>query len=105
MQLDGFDDLQKKLNDIAMRAEALEGEHEVSFEALFTPEFMMTNTQFSNFNDLLDASPFQVNLVEDFEAIPDAEFDEYISTVTNFASWEEMLEEATMQYATHQLGF
>lgn len=104
MQLDGFDDLQKKLNDIAMRAEALEGEHEVSFEALFTTTFMSANTKFTSFNDLLDASPFQVNSVEDFKAIPDDEFDAYISTVTNFSSWEEMQEEATIQYTINQLG-
>ena len=104
MQLKGFDDLQRQFQDLADKAEALNGTQEVNFEALFTKEFMTDNTQFCSFNDLLDASPFQVNSAEDFKAIPDADFDKYICTVTNFASWEEMLEEATMQYTIRQLG-
>ena len=104
-ELEGFDELQNTLQDLADRAENLSGEHEVSFEELFVKEFMINHTNFSTFNELLDASPFEVNSPEDFEAIPDAEFDRYISQATNFDSWESMLEEATCEYAARQLGF
>lgn len=104
-ELKGFDELQNRLQELADKAEKLSGEHEVSFDELFVDEFMTKHTKFSSFNELLDASPFEVNSAEDFEAIPDAEFDQYISQVTNFDSWESMLEEASSGYAARQLGF
>lgn len=104
-ELKGFDELQNKLQELADKAEKLSCEHEVSFAELFVEEFMVKHTNFSSFNELLDASPFEVNSAEDFKAIPDDEFDQYISQVTNFDSWESMLEEASCEYATRQLGF
>lgn len=104
-ELKGFDELQNRLQELADKAKELSGEYEVNFAELFIEEFMTKHTNFSNFNELLDASPFEVNSAEDFKAIPDAEFDQYISQVTNFDSWESMLEEASCEYAARQLEF
>lgn len=103
-EISGLDELQNILQELADKAKELEGGHEVSFDELFTEQFMSTHTNFSNFNELLDASPFEVNSNEDFEAIPDDEFDKYISQVTKFESWECMLEKASCEYAASQLG-
>lgn len=104
-ELKGFDELQNSLHDLADKVESLGGEHEVTFEELFVQEFMISHTNFSTFNELLNSSPFEVNSSEDFAAIPDAAFDQYISEVTNFDSWGNMLEEASCEYAARQLGF
>ena len=104
-KITGLDDLQKNLQNLADKAEGLSGEHQVSFEDLFVEDFMKSNTKFASFNGLLDESPFTVDTPEDFEAIPDAEFDTYVAEVTEFESWEDMLEEASTQYAARQLGF
>ncbi|WP_069997741.1 hypothetical protein [Cellulosilyticum sp. I15G10I2] len=104
-ELTGLDEFEKGLQDLADRAEALDGEHEVTFEDLFVEDFMASCTQFSSIDELFEKSPFVVNSPEDFEAIPDDELDTYISEVTQFESWEDMLSEAGAQYAARQLGF
>lgn len=101
----GFDKLEKDLKRMQENARKLNGRREVPFSDLFTPEFMRKHTSFSTFNELLKAGGFQVETSEDFEAIPDAEFDAHISATTKFPSWEAMLEEATSQYVTRMLGF
>jgi len=104
-KITGLDDLQKNLQNLADKAEALDGQHTVSFEELFIEDFMTSNTQFSSLDELLENGKYDVNSPEDFKAIFGDAFDAYISEVTEFASWEEMLEEATTQYAVGQLGF
>ena len=42
---------------------------------------------------------------EDFESIPENELDSHIASTTKFKSWENMLSEATSQYAIKKLGF
>jgi len=89
-----FDDsgLKKMLKELEKTAEEISGEK--SFEELFTPNFMNRFTNFSNFEELLTAGNFVVNSQEDFENIPDDEFDEHIRATTKFDSWEEMMNKA-----------
>lgn len=105
IKISGFDKLQKDLNSIAKKAQELEGQRNVTFDELFTESFMNKHTSFTNFNDFLVAGGFIVKSAEDFKAIPDDEFDEYIQKSTKFTSWSQMQEEATGEYVARQLGF
>ena len=42
---------------------------------------------------------------EEFETIPDAEFDEYVRSTTDFESWLDMQEAAGAAYISKRLGF
>ena len=101
----GLDDLQKELSEMARRAEELDGTHEVPLDELMSRSFMQKHSRFSSFDQFLDASPFTVETSEDFDAIPDAEMDDYVSSVTDFDSWEDMLDEATQEYISRKMGF
>lgn len=101
----GFDDLRRKLSDMANRAEKLDGTHQVPLSDLLTRSFMRKHSRFSSFDKFLDASPFKVETSEDFDAIPDADMDAYVSSVTDFDSWEDMLGEATQEYISRKMGF
>lgn len=104
-QFSGLDDLQRELSNMARRAEELDGTHEVPLNDLLTRSFMRKHSRFSSFDKFLDASPFTVETPEDFEAIPDAEMDAYVSSATDFDSWADMLGEATQEYISRKMGF
>lgn len=105
LKITGLDKLEKQLKQMQKGVKELEKTKSVSFGELFTSSFMRKNTQFSSIDELLQSGGFHVESQEDFEAIPDAELDKYIATVTKFKNWEDMLGEATSQYALRKLGF
>lgn len=104
-EFSGLDELQHELERMQQAVEDLGEERCVSFEELFTEEFMEENTDFSSIDDLLEAGGFHADTNEEFEAIPEDELDEHIARTTKFETWEDMLSEATQQYLTDQLGF
>lgn len=104
MEFKGLDELINKLDKTAKAAQELDGEHEVSFEELFTKSFMRKYTDFSTFDEFLEAGNFTVNSQEDFENIPDADLDAHVSKTTKFSSWEDMFDEAGEVYTIKKLG-
>ena len=66
---------------------------------------MKKYTSFHSMTELLESGGFNVESQEDFEAIPDEQFDKHISATTKFNKWEDMLGEAASQYAAKKLGF
>lgn len=104
-KITGLDKLEKQLKQMEKGAKELSKTKHVSFGELFPVLFMRKYTSFSSMDELLDAGGFKVESQEEFEAIPDVEFDKHIAANTRFKSWEDMLGEATSQYAAKKLGF
>ena len=104
-KISGFDGLQKELKRMQRAAKELEGTHEVPFSELFVPAFMRKYSTFTSFDELLEAGGFHAETSEEFEAIPEAPFDEHIAKTTKFHNWQEMLDTATEEYVTRKLGF
>jgi hypothetical protein len=104
-KINGLDQAIKKLNDLEERARALDGKHRVSMYELLTPSFMSRNTIFPSFEAMLEASGFNVESQEDFEKIPDEDWDRYVASSTSFLNWQAMLEEAGTEWAKTKLGF
>lgn len=100
----GFGELQKKLKKMADGARELDGQHQVSVVELLTESFLAKHSSFSSAQELFDSSGFKVESAEDFKAIPDAEWDAYIASVSDFKSWSEMLQSATVEYAKRKMG-
>lgn len=105
MKITGLDKLEKQLKQMQKSAKELSQTKQVSFDELFPTSFMQKYTSFSSMDELLAAGDFKVETQEDFESIPDDEFDKHIISTTKFNSWENMLGEATSQYAAKKLGF
>jgi hypothetical protein len=79
----------------------LTGEHTVddhpipiTFEGLFPRAFMQLYTDVGTFAEFMENSPWTVKSMEEFEAIPEQQFDGYLDAHTKFPSWEEMLKSA-----------
>ena len=105
LKVTGLDELQRKLNDMARRAEEASGTRSVSIAELLTPDFLLQCSRFHSVNEMFEASGFKIESKEDFEAIPDAPWDEFIRTNTSFATWEAMQAEAGGAWVARQLGF
>lgn len=101
----GFDELEKELRRLERNAKELSQTTEVTFNELFTAAFMNKHTSYSSIDELLDAGGFDAKTSEEFEKIPEEALDQFVSKVTSFSTWEEMLSEATSEYAARKLGF
>lgn len=104
-ETDGFDEFGDKVGEIADNARSLDGENEVSFGELFTDSFVDSHTDFETIDGFFDASPWEVEDEEDFDAIPETDLDEYVDEHTTFLDWEEMIGTAGEQWMSRQLGF
>lgn len=83
INMKGLDKLKKKFED-------LHGQHKIGLSETLTPEFLTECSDFYDINQFFNASGFKVESPEDFKAIPDNEWEEFIVNNTTFESWEAM---------------
>ena len=103
IKIEGLDKLQNKLNDIVDKARALDG-RTVPMSELLTASFLSRYTRFLSASELFEASGFKVESTEDFKAIPDDQWDDFIRSISSFDSWEAMLAAAGKEWSIKQLG-
>lgn len=103
-EMQGLKELQKKLKELEQGAGAVDGKHQVSLTELFHPEFISSCSKFSTVEELFDASGFKIESQEDFQAIPDAEWDAFIKSHTVYENWLEMQKIAAAQWTKRKLG-
>lgn len=103
-KIEGLDELQKKLGDLAKGAEALDGQHSVPVSELLTDAFISQHTSFSSADEMLKVSGFKIETQEDFAAIPDAAWDNFIRSISRFDGWQSILGAARQEYIKRQLG-
>jgi len=94
----------KPLKDLERRARELDGHSNVSIPELLTPEFMTGCSRFTSAQELFDSSGFKIDSPDDFKAIPDVEWNAFISSNTSYANWEEMLSAVIGERLKRQLG-
>ena len=95
----GFKKLKRNLKEIKTK---------VPIKELFNPMFMKEHTKSCNFEEFILKSGL-VNsekevTVEMLEAIPDKDWNEYISKNTKFSSWQDMGKKACTEYIKSQLS-
>lgn len=103
-EMKGFKELQKKLNDLQRNIKSIEGEQKVSFDELFTQDFIKRCSHFESLEDLFKKSGFVINSQEDLQKIPDKEWDDFIASNTRFKDWKEMLDSAVNEWTRKKLG-
>ena len=62
----------------------------ISFADLFNPDFMAEFTDFKTIQNLFEKSAYTIETAEDFKAIPDEDWETYITENTPFDSWKAM---------------
>jgi hypothetical protein len=93
-----FDEVAKKLE---RKVRSIEGD--VPFTDLFTASFMSRYTSYGSFKEFMNASGFPASTQEEFDAIPDDEFDQFVAASTKFKSWKDMLYKAGELYVEKKL--
>ena len=105
MKIKGLDAFNKKLNDLEKKARKLDGTHNVPLKELLNPSFMVNYSNFSNVDEMLQATGFKVENQDDFEAIPEKDLNDFVCQNTKFQTWNDMLKRAGEEYFKKQLGF
>lgn len=103
IDIDGFkQDLVKELEkETSLR---FGGQNEIPFTEFFPEDFMRLYTEFDSIDAFLKASQWEVEDQEDFRAISDEPFDEYVDEHTDFPSWEVMYQTAGKRFIKRRLS-
>lgn len=104
IEFEGFDDLQRELEELAENARRLDGTNEVPLTDLFPPSFIRRHSRFVDIEALFEASPWTVATADDFATIPDDEWDEFIDEHTSFQDWESMQGAGAQEWVARELG-
>ncbi|WP_445772908.1 hypothetical protein [Shewanella sp.] len=96
IEMNGLKKLKQNLED-------LHGTHKVELKEILTPEFLGECSSFSDLDQLFIASGFDVKSPEDFKAVPDDEWEAFITNNTKFESWENMQQAAMDKYMKSKL--
>ncbi len=94
--MDGFKKLAKNLK-------GMDGSNQVQWTDLMTSGFISGCSPYNDLEHFFAASGFEIKSTEDFEAIPDNEWEDFILNNTSFDSWEDMQKTAMKDYVQKQL--
>lgn len=93
-----LEELEERIDQLAMASEGLKPPKVVPFDELFDASFMSAHSNFTSFDEFLSAGDYHPSTSMELESILGRSFDEFISRMTDFPSWEEMFHEASMRY-------
>jgi hypothetical protein len=105
IDIKGLKEIERKLNNLSNRAQSIDGKDQIPFDELFTNSFISRCSEYSSVEELFSASGFKIDTQEDFEVIPDKEWDEFIRKNTIYANWDEMLQAAGADWVSRKMGF
>ncbi|WP_028125181.1 hypothetical protein [Eremococcus coleocola] len=98
----GLDKLEKQFKELEKNASKINGKNEVSFDELFTNNFMQKYTDFSTIDEFENRSSFDFS---NLEQIDDMALDNFVSEHTTFSNWKDMLTKASELWTAKKLGF
>lgn len=96
-------EFKKFAKDFEKSVKDLTENEEVPIEKILNNKFMKTYTKFESVDDFFTSGGYNINSTEDLEQIPDEDLDKYVSSVSKFKTWEEMLGEASSDYLADKL--
>lgn len=105
MNIKGFDEFSKELENLKQKVEKIGGENKVTFEELFPDSFMTEYTQFQTIEAFFESGKFDIKSQEDFEALDEKDLDSHVVEFTDFNSWDEMVKASASEYLRNKLDF
>jgi hypothetical protein len=103
IKVTGLQQFHQQLENLKNKIESLSGEQSIPLNELLTPDFLATCSTFSSAEEMFERSGFKVESQEDFAAIPDEPWDDFIRRNTSFFNWREMLQAADTAWAKNKL--
>lgn len=105
LKIKGLREVERKLDELARKAKALDGTNHVPLTDMFPPTFMQKYTSFETLEAMLTAGGFTAGTQEEWDAIPQEQLDAFVAQHSRFGSWQEMLNTGGTEWASRQLGF
>jgi len=104
IKVDGFDEINRKLNKISNAAKKIEGNNHIPFTELFPDSFITKYTDFETSQSFVDYCEKLMDA--DFLSIDenDIKFNDMIQEKTLFNNWNEMAGKATEIWVGKKLG-
>lgn len=96
IKVKGLDALQRELKRMADKAKELEGEHTVPLSKLLTPEFLASISTYNSYEEFMEMLGIESN--EDLEDMDDSELNLKVSEISQFDTWQDLLNAATEEY-------
>lgn len=105
IRVEGFDEINRNLENILKKAKKIEGKNEVPLTELLPDSFIKKYTNFKTIQDFVDTCEKLLGI--DFFSIDeyDDEFNHLIKEKTSFNNWNQMIDKATTEWAGKKLGF
>lgn len=70
----------------------------LQLDEILDPNFMLEHTGFESIDEMVQAGLWEVETADDFRAIPEREWSDYVREVSDFSSWKDMLESAANEW-------
>ncbi|WP_424009228.1 hypothetical protein [Haloferax denitrificans] len=93
-----------KATELPSAEEVLGDRDEIPIEELFDSEFMAQYTEFTTFEEMVRASPSNVDSLRELTLIPDGTWDEFVAETTTFDDEEEMVFAVRDHWVATKLG-
>ncbi|HCQ9654340.1 TPA: hypothetical protein PKT84_002378 [Acinetobacter baumannii] len=91
------------LKRLTKNAEKLKAKGSASFTEIVNPDFISSNTDYSDIFDLFKHAGFEIETVEQLESIPEDDLDNFIRENTKFESFVDLQKNAAAEYMKKQL--
>lgn len=96
----GLDKLQK---DLERKSKSVSGNY--SFDEIFPDSYIRSVSRFSSLSEMLENNPEKITDAESFERADQTILDKFVAKETNFANWQEMLNDAGAELIARKLKF
>lgn len=103
VKITGFKELEKTFKKMERNIDEFNDKKTVSMSELFDGGFLSAHSSFKTFDEMMTASGFKCESQEDFNAIPEDQFDAFISANTTFQSWNDMKSSAATALVKRKL--
>lgn len=98
VKVTGLAEFSKTLENISKEVEYLSKQKSIPFDDVITKSFITENTPYSDFDEFLKGGGFSINSQDDFDSIDQSEFDSFVSSITKFSGFQEMIDFAGREY-------
>lgn len=104
IEIKGLKEVQEKFTALKNNAEALNGSHNVPLQEILSPVFLASCSNYRTPEEFFGASGFKIGSKADFDAIPQVDWDLFVSKSTRYSNWDDMIKDGMKQYVIGKLG-
>jgi hypothetical protein len=99
MTIHGVDEAIRKLDQLAKKAEALDGQHDVPLNELMPDSFVRRYTDYQSLQAMVDAGGIDTS-----DDLHGEDWNNFVASHSRFGGWKEMQNKAVAEWTKKKLG-